>query len=86
MEEVFPTFHGKSKDSVILLSIPEPVCSQFHLIANIMSKFTSWPTNAKQRSTAQTMIREYLSEVTIKSLFMISRREEVETYDRQPLL
>ena len=29
------------------------------------------------------MIREYLSEVTTKSLFMISRKEEVETYDRR---
>ena len=29
------------------------------------------------------MIKDYLSEVTTKSLFMISRKEEVETYDRR---
>ena len=79
----FPTLFGKSKDGVILLSIPEPVCNKFHLFANIISKFESWPNNVKQRNNAQSMIKEYLSEVSIKSLFLISRKKESESYNRR---
>jgi hypothetical protein len=79
----FPILHGKSKDSVILLSIPEPVCSKIHLFANIISQFKTWPINSKQRNNAAKMIKEYLSEVTVKSLFLLSRKNEKETYDRR---
>ena len=79
----FPTLHGASNDSVILLSIPEPVSSKLHLFANIISMFDSWPVNAKQRSNAAKLIRNYLSEVTVKSLFLISRKNEKETYERR---
>ena len=43
----FFTLFGKSKDGVLLLSILKPVRDKFHLFANIISKFDSWPTNAK---------------------------------------
>jgi hypothetical protein len=79
----FPTLFGKSKDGVLLLSILKPVCNKFHLFANIISKFDSWPTNAKQRNNAQSLINEYLSEVSIKSLFLISRKKESESYNRR---
>ena len=53
--------HGKSKDSIILLTIPEPVCSKLHLFANIVSMFDTLPSNAKQRDSVVKMIRDYLS-------------------------
>ena len=43
--------------------------------------FDSWPENAKQRSSAEKMIREYLSSVTVKSLFLISRKNDKDTYE-----
>ena len=49
----FPMLHGKSKDSIILLTIPEPVCSKLHLFANIVSMFDTLPSNAKQRDSAK---------------------------------
>ncbi len=72
--------HGASKDSLVVLSIPEPVCGKFHLFANIISQFNSWPTSSKQRSAAQKMIKEYLFGVTDKSLFSLARKDEKETY------
>ena len=85
----FPMLCGKSKDSVISLSIPYPVSSKFHLFGNIISMFGSLPSNAKQRDSAEKRIREYLSKVTDKSLFLIARRIEEEThktryYDTNP--
>ena len=77
----FPMLHGKSKDSIIFLSIPEPVCSKLHLFANIVSMFDTLPSNAKQRDSAVKMIRDYLSKVNHKSLFLISRKNEKETHD-----
>ena len=83
-DHYFPTLHSVSKDSVILLSIPEPVSSKLHLFANIISMFDSWPINAnKQRSNAEKLIRNYSSGVTAKSLFLISRKNEKETYERR---
>ena len=82
-DHYFPTLHSISKDSVILLSIPEPVSSKLHLFANIISMFDSWPINAKQRSNAEKLIRNYSSGVTVKSLFLISRKNEKETYERR---
>ena len=79
-ESKTPMLQGVSKDSSVVLSIAEPVCGKFHLFFNIMSQFNSLPTNAKQRGTAQKMIREYLSQVTEKSLFSLARKDEKETY------
>ena len=45
--------------------------------------FDSWPINAKQRSNAEKLIRNYSSGVTAKSLFLISRKNEKETYERR---
>ena len=74
------TLQGTSKDSSVVLSISEPVCGKFHLFANIMSQFNSWPTSSKQRNTTQKLIKEYLSKVTDKSLFSLARKDEQETY------
>jgi hypothetical protein len=79
-----PIIQGMSKDSELLLSIPDPVSENFHLYANILSKlppsFLGGNVKCKDRQHAQKMIRNYIEEeIADIPLFWISRLNNQQT-------